>query len=257
MSASCYIWKWAENDLQGRPAEVHAALLRGELHPAVQPFDARPVLAAIKALAKRSPAEEQDEWNWCAAPAEKLRQAHFVFLNCPQTSAAKAMHQLLARGLLRYDVTCFDESLGMLGDWFPPKLNEFQCGQWPGEMLYDITADELPVLIKRINPKSPNPFAVLTNRRNHYVQCLRKPKGYLVEWRENDIKNPRNFNHWRAQDIQKLAALKVPYQRTGIAAAKNPDLHRFADTLNIFRAFLLQEPRPKRYHWMNINHWLK
>ena len=167
------------------------------------------------------------------------------------------MHQLLARRLLRYDVTCFDENLGVLGDRFPPKLNEFQCGQWSGEMLYDISDEDLPVLIKGITPGFSDPFAVLTNRHTHFVQCLRKSKGYFVEWRENDIKNPRNFNHWRAQDIAKLAALKVPYQRTGIAAARNPDLLRFADTLNIFRAFLLHQPRPARYHWMNINHWLK
>jgi len=30
-AASYYFWKWADNDLPGRPLEVHAALLRGEL----------------------------------------------------------------------------------------------------------------------------------------------------------------------------------------------------------------------------------
>ncbi len=31
MLNSYYFWKWADNDLAGRPVEVHDALLRGEL----------------------------------------------------------------------------------------------------------------------------------------------------------------------------------------------------------------------------------
>jgi hypothetical protein len=30
MIATYYFWKWADNDLTGKPAEVHAALLRNE-----------------------------------------------------------------------------------------------------------------------------------------------------------------------------------------------------------------------------------
>lgn len=257
MIASCYFWKWTDNDLPDKPTEVHADLLRGELHPALQTFDARPILAAIETMAKGCPPEERDEWEWLAEPVKQVNQARFVFLNCPRTPEPRTMHQLLSRKLLRFDVTCFDESLGMLGDWFPPKLNEFYCGQWPGEMIYDISPDELPVLIKRISPELPNPFAVLTDRRTHFVQCFRKKTGYFIEWRENDIQDSCNFNQWRAQDGQKLAALTVPYRRNRIAAARNPDLHPFADALNIFQAFLLQQSRSAQYHWMNINHWFK
>jgi hypothetical protein len=44
MTGCYYFWKWADNDLPGRPVEVHAALLRGERHGALQCFDARPLL---------------------------------------------------------------------------------------------------------------------------------------------------------------------------------------------------------------------
>lgn len=57
MSASYYFWKWADNDLPGRPGDVHAALLRGELHPALQPFDARPLLEELGAAAGEQPAD--------------------------------------------------------------------------------------------------------------------------------------------------------------------------------------------------------
>lgn len=252
--ASCYFWKWADNDLPGKPAEVHAALLRGVPHPALQTFDARPVLTVIEQLANGSVADERDEWDWCVAPANQVRQAQFVFLTCPRSHDFKAMHRVLARQLLRLGVSCFDESLGVLGDWFPPKLNEFQWGQWPGEMVYDITADELPVLIKRIQSKSPHSFAVLSDRRTHFVQCFLHGRRYVVEWRENhDLRHFSKFDHWKVRDKKKLAALKVPYTSKGIPLDKEPDLLTYADTLDIFRAFLLQKPRPAQYSWRNIN----
>ena len=36
MIANCFFWKWADNNLPGKPTDVCGTLLRGELHPAVQ-----------------------------------------------------------------------------------------------------------------------------------------------------------------------------------------------------------------------------
>jgi hypothetical protein len=47
MIATFYLWRWEDNELPGRPMEVLAAMMRGELHPALQPFGARPVLAEL------------------------------------------------------------------------------------------------------------------------------------------------------------------------------------------------------------------
>ncbi|MGA3267990.1 MAG: hypothetical protein ABSE16_14335 [Verrucomicrobiota bacterium] len=254
MNATCYFWKWADNDLPGKPLEVHAALLRGELHPALQTFDARPVLAAIEAMAGGSPPAERDEWEWLAEPANQKHAARFILLNCPRPSVARTMHEQLSRQLLRFGVTCFDEGFGMMGNWFPPKLNEFQSGQWPGDMRYDITADELPVLIKRTDPKSPNPYSILTDRRTHFVQCLAKGRRFVVEWRENyDRADFEKFDHWKAQDKKRSAVLKMPYTPTGIPAALDLDFLTYADTVRIFEAFLRGESRPAQYHWRNIN----
>ena len=128
--ASCYFWKWADNDLPGKPTEVHADLLRGVQHPALQTFDARPVLTVIEQLANGSPAADRDEWTWSVVPANQVQRAQFIFLTCPRSNDFKAMHRLLNRQLLPLGVTCFDEGMGMLGDWFPPKLSEFQWGAW-------------------------------------------------------------------------------------------------------------------------------
>ena len=48
MPSSYYFWKWADNDLPGKPPEVWVALLRGEMHPALQSFDATSLLNALE-----------------------------------------------------------------------------------------------------------------------------------------------------------------------------------------------------------------
>jgi hypothetical protein len=186
------------------------------------------------------------------APKDQPRKAHHVFLTCPRRLEYKE-----ATALLRFDVTCFDENQGMLDDWFPPKLSQFHWGQWPEAPAYEISVDELPILLKRIRPRLPDPIAILTNRQNSYVQCKAAGRRFCVEWRENDSRNLRRFQHWRAQDQKKLQALNAPYTSDGIPQDKDPDLLTYSDTLRIFQAFLRGEPRPAQYHWMNINYWLE
>jgi hypothetical protein len=81
MSTSYYFWKWAENDVPGKPAEVWAALLRGELHPALQSFDARPLLNALEDAAAELRTVDE-EWEWKVHPPTSPEKACFVFATC-------------------------------------------------------------------------------------------------------------------------------------------------------------------------------
>ncbi len=162
MIANFYIWRWADNDLPGRPVEVFAALMRGELHPALQPFDARPLLGKLEALAAAD--ADHPQWEWHVVPKESPRKAHHVFLACPRRIECNEADLLLG-----FEVTCFDENRGMMAKYFAPKSSEFVWGQWPESPAYEIAVDELPVLLKRIRPKSPDPFAILSNRQGSFV----------------------------------------------------------------------------------------
>lgn len=71
MIASYYFWKWADNDLPGQPVEVHAALLRGALHPALQTFDARPLLARLGEYAAARHAQGRAGTGRCIRPARR------------------------------------------------------------------------------------------------------------------------------------------------------------------------------------------
>lgn len=242
---------------------MHADLLRGVLHPALQPFDARPVVKAIAALVAREPQRQQDEWEWRAIPEDEDHHAHFVFLVVPRSRNLKSMHYELSKHLASLGVTCFDEGSGRMGAGFPPKFNEFQIGDWPGETHYDIGPDALPDLLRRIRPKPFLPAAFLTDRRTCYAQCYQVndfPElgtRFVVEWRvSRSLANPARFDHWKAQDKKKLAALTVPYESEGIPPADEPDLLEFEDVTRIFNAFLQGKARPRGYHWYHMNHRL-
>ena len=60
LTTSYCLWEWADHDLPGRPAEVHAALLRGEMHPALQTFDARPLLKKCERAAAQGRKLEEE-----------------------------------------------------------------------------------------------------------------------------------------------------------------------------------------------------
>ena len=89
MIANCFFWKWAYNDLPGKPTDVCAALLRGELHPAVQPFDARPVIEAIEKLPFEDLSIQRDEYKWDVNKASHSNQAQFVRFRYPRPFEAQ------------------------------------------------------------------------------------------------------------------------------------------------------------------------
>ncbi|MEI8374536.1 MAG: hypothetical protein WCJ35_17055 [Planctomycetota bacterium] len=255
MIASLYYWRWADNELPGKPMDVFSALMRGELHPALQPFDARPVLAEMESIVGMD--ADPGQWELCIVPVGRPGEAHYVSLTGPNQVVSKDLHYSLWKLLCPLNVTCFDENTGVLDHSFPPKLSELFGYQWEDAPVYDITVDELPFLLKRIRPRSPDPIAILQNRQTSFVQCKAKGRRFYVEWRENyDLCDQNKFNQWRAQDKKRLLALERPYESwPDVPPDKDPDMLTYSDTLRIFQAFLRGEPRSAKYHWMSIKHW--
>jgi hypothetical protein len=255
MLSSYYFWKWADNDLPGRPAEVYGALVRGQMHPALQFFDARPLLKKLESAAMRG-RRRGEEWDWQAVPGDGTQRTPFVFVTCPQLREFDRETTPLRHAVFRLGLSGCDEDSGRVIPSLLPKLNCFKTGQGD-EPCYDIARDDLPYLIRRLDAHAPNPYGILEDRHSRFVQCYAEGRRFLAEWRDNyDPPIHSRFDQWRAQDRARLEALDIPYVR-GMAARKNPDLLLYADTLRIFEAFMRGEPRPERYHWMNINHWLK
>jgi hypothetical protein len=250
MTSSYYLWKWADNDLPGRPTEVFAELMRGKLHPALQKFDAQPVLARLEELSatRRGLGEE---WDWQVHPSDKPTNARFVFLTAPYLNGSRDRITRFADVMNGMEISGYDEQFGHVIHVLNPKLNCFLFGQDHRERHYDITVEDLPSLLRRVDRQARDPFAVLEDRRHYFVQCCAHKRRFCVEWRENyDTNNWDDFAHWRAHETKRSGANREAVEsRHG---RPDHDTLTFADTLRIFQTFLQGDPKPSRYRWRDI-----
>lgn len=256
MIGSYTFWKWAENDLPGRPLEVQAALTAGRKHPALQPFDPRPLVKKLERAAVQG-RKTGDEWDWQIVEDRATGLASFVFVTCPQVNETEPRLRRFARQFSWLGLSGFDEATGQVIPCLCPKHNCFISGQIPSERYYDIEAGELPYLIRRIDGRAAEAFGILEDSRRFFVQCSATGRRFCVEWAQNvSARGTTQWDQWRAQDTGRLAALGGVYDGAKIPENKDPDLLRYAETLRIFEAFLRREPRPARVPWRNINNHL-
>ena len=265
MTASYYLWKWADNDLPGPPNEVYSELLHGQTHPAIQAFDPAPVVRQLEQISAQG-RSAGEEWDWQIHRAPMGSHATFIFLTCPAVERYGQMRRRFCDFLLYLDITGYDEQRGQLMYCFCPKMNSWESGD-TDEVLYDITEDDLPVLLRHLTPDTPISFALLENRQNHFVQCATFGRRFTVEWRENyDLADFSKFGQWRAEYFDSAPGrprLFVPADCESSrvkncelvpmrAGKRKHELILYRDTLRIFRAFLRGEPRPPEYHWQDI-----
>lgn len=265
-TAAYYLWKWADNDLPGKPSEVFSELLHGRMHPAIRSFDPSPVVRQLEHLSAHGRRLGED-WDWQIHQDHPGGKASFIFLSCPAVQRYGQMRRRFCDLLLHLEITGYDEERGQLMYCFCPKQNSWECGH-ADEIFYDITEDDLPVPLRRLTPDSPFSYAILDNRRNHFVQCAIDRRRYTVEWRENhDLADFSKFGHWRAGYFASApgrSRLFLPAALTSHrvnkdcelsplrAGKRKHELIRYRDTLQIFRAFLRGEPRPPQYRWQDI-----
>ncbi|MEI8374539.1 MAG: hypothetical protein WCJ35_17070 [Planctomycetota bacterium] len=114
---------------------------------------------------------------------------------------------------------------------------------------YDITADELPFLLRRIRPGQRDPWCDLVSRRG-LVTALAEGRRFRVQWTEWPEGKPRSQHiRWRARDPKRLAALAGMGDARKLPRDKDSAFLTYADTLRIFQSFLRCEPRPPQYCW--------
>lgn len=265
--SSYYFWKWADNDLPCHPREAHAALLRGQLLPALQTFDSHPLVMKLKALAAEG-RNRGEEWHWKIIHGGASGYAQCVFVTCPCLDYPRKRRWKMVRRLFSLDLVACDAESGQMVDFCLPKINCMEFGKWPDEVVYDVKIDDLPALLRQICGSLRNSFGVLTNRRDHFVQCGKMGHRYHVEWRENySLSDLQSFDHWAAE-YPEDSMVPRRYVPKGLFSVRNSgcgefsheldeneeELLRFSDTLRIFEAFVRGEPRPMQYRWRNISH---
>ncbi len=249
MTSSYYLWKWADNDLPGKPNEVFSTLLKGELHPALQTFDARQLLHRLETFAE-SRHKLGEEWNWEVHPSDNSSDARFVFLTGPHLNDSGDRATSFSDAMVGLEISGYDEQYGHVIHLLRAKLNCFLYGQDDRERHYDITADEVPALLHRIDREVPHPFAVLEDRRHYFVQCCAHEHRFCVEWRENyDTNNWDDFAHWRASIPEHPGSIRKQPGRRGQSYHHTLTS---ADTVRVFQAFVQGDHKPSRYRWHDI-----
>ena len=262
-TSSYYLWKWADNNLPGHPNEVFSELLRGKMHPAVQPFDARPILQDLLATAEKRHALGED-WDWQVQAFDDAAHARFVFLQCPVVPLYGEFRHIFSKIVFPHDLSGYDEQRGSLIQCLLAKLNSITFGETPDEELCDIVADDLSVLLGRLSPEQEFPWARLGDRASNYVQCYAHHDGFAVEWMENhSLTNDNDFDHWRAGKLHPQNAGRQPRAHNELRIIDGELRHiriqefpneklRIGDVLHIFQAFMHKESKPARYHWRNL-----
>ena len=267
MTASYYLWKWADNALSGPPNKVYSELLHGRMHPAIQAFDPAPVVRQLEQMATAG-RPKGEEWDWQVHQEPSGRQATFIFLTCPSIRGCSQRCDQFSQRLLQFDISGYDEESGQLIHYFPPKKNYWECCEVDSPT-YDVIEVDLPTLLQRSHESAP----ILYNRRNDFVQCCGYKRRFMVEWHEQyDLADQRKFGQWRAGYLavpsgqrRRFASEQLHARRLNMnfqweiqPPSKFPqELILYADALQILRIFLRGEPRPSKYHWQDIASELK
>ncbi len=275
MTASYYFWKWADNDLPGRPDEVHASLLRGRMHPAIQPFDPSPLVKLLQKDAARG-REKGEEWDWQIVWEQEPRHAKFVFVTLPTPPSTEPEKNRMARRYLRQVVfgwsgesrTDFAGSLPKQNVWLPG-------GGSP--CVWDPSTADLPRLIKDLGPSGEKGHAMLMNHKNDYVQIAALRGRFTVEWRDADyMKSWDAFEHWHLRyrtpaRTLKGRAIQRRFVPDGLPIVRNykgkwfyrlTQSHEFelicpSDVLALLQAFMHREPRPSFFEWVSLTEEMK
>ena len=254
MITSYYFWKWADNDLPGRPAEVLADLSAGRMHLALQPFDPSTLCAALDRLATRRRAAE---WQRETVPADGGGLARCVFMTRATPGRWKVDPKPFWKAVSPLGLSGGEEGGDRLIDGLEPKLNEWSGGQTAGT-LYDMALADLPGLLRAIDPARENPYATSGGRiLGHFVQCYADKGGcFCVAWAANTPLPEWVWDQWRALDPARLAALGGVDASGDLPTDIEPELLTCEDTLRLFERSWRGKPRPADQPWRCLNDML-
>ena len=262
MTASYYLWRWAANNLPGRPSEVFADLVQGKMPAALRPFDARPMLQDLQAMAATREALGE-HWEWQVQPTNAPKGARFIFLQCPRLASHGVFRPEFKKLVYPWGLSGYDVQENNLIDCLLPKLNVLVLKVDPTETNFDVGEDDLADLLRRLSPKRLN-TGYLVNSVGDWVECTAYRDGFMVEWTAGRYsKKDADYEHWRVGYLEHWDERRKPrYKAHRLFLDKEwhtlwfkefpQEKLRFSDTLRIFQAFLRGESHQAQYHWRSI-----
>jgi len=245
MPTEYYIWKWADNDLPGRPAEVEDGLCAGDLPPALQQFLVRKVYPRLVKVLNRCRAELSEilvDPQLTAAGA-----ARFIRLRHPLGDSAWLANQLLWSGwdaeLTVYNATA-QRLIGL------PKRNVVEMPA--GRQCVDIGRADIPGLLHQLAQEPDLAALACYDRDGNMFQVWAHQRRYAVEWQ---VLPARDFNLHRIW----VAGRPLPTQRRArLGALENGlelysrELLEMAEVAGLWAAFLAGAKLPASHVWRDV-----
>lgn len=250
MPATYYIWKWADNDLPGRPSDIVAQLCAGELPGALQPFSFKQVLGRLAKVADQRRTEMSELM--IEAQGQRNDQASFIHL-CDPASDSPWLADKLLWAVWKTGLTLYDESSNRLVGL--PKHNVVEPS-W-GRQLADIEVADIPVLLRGPD-NGPRLEAVACYDRNgNMLQVWMHRRRFVVEWQ---ILPDRDFSQHRIWVAGKpptsLRCVCLGKPNSGLDVFKH-EIFGMADAHRLWVTFLSGEARPEGYLWREVTQDLK
>ncbi len=242
MIHTCYLWKWADNDQPGRPAEVLAALAGRRTAPALEPFRIRHVHARLVRLLEahrgawrevqieRAPAVDGGAW-WIRLTGVVPRLAHHLLGAVGPT------------GLTVYDATA-DRLVGL------PKQNVVEM---PGRRQFlDVEVGDLPGLLHELAGQPGLAALACYDRDGNMFQVWAHDRQFAVEWQVVADHDPQRHRIWiagRRAPGRRRCRLGTVAQGLDLFA---PERLTVAEVYRLWRSFLASPCRPPSHRWRDV-----
>lgn len=245
MAATYYIWKWADNDLPGQPADVVAQLCAGQFPSALNPFSPKPVLGRLAGVADQRRNEMSELL--IEVEGQPNSQASFIHL-CDPASDSPWLADKLLWAVWPDNLTLYSETNNRLLGL--PKRNVVELPG--GDQLVDIEPGDIPEQLHALDRGGHLIALSCYDRDGNMFQVFSHRHRFAVEWQ---IMPERDFNRHQIWAAGKL----VPSHRHARLGASNSWLDLFdnevlgmADAQRLWVAFLASAARPENYNWRDI-----
>ena len=245
MAATYYIWKWSDNDVPARPADIVAQLCAGEMPDALQPFTPKSVLGRLAGVAD----QRRNEMSELLIEAEEhpTGQATFIHL-CDPASDSPWLADKLLWAVWPDNLTLYSETKNRLLGL--PKHNVVELPD--GGQLVDIDPGAIPEQLHTLDHRPHLDALACYDRHGNMFQVFAHRHRYAIEWQ---VMPERDFNRHRIWVAGKLITSRR-HARLGSTDSWldlfDNEVLGIADAQRLWVAFLSGVERPESYTWRDI-----
>lgn len=250
MPTHYYVWKWADNDLSGRPQEIVARLCAGEMPEALQAFKPQRILDRLDKVA----AQRRSQTGELIIQPQKdgSGRVRFIHLCDPAADSAWLADKLLWAAWAA-DLTLYNESVNhLLG---LPKRNVVEVC-W-GEQRVDIGPEEVPALLRRLGSRHGLGALACYDRDGNMFQVWAHRRRFAVEWQLLPGRNFKRHQIWIAgRSRRSRAKVRLGASERCMELFTHEALN-IAEAQRLWQSFFSSVERPAGYSWRDITEDLK